>query len=430
MRSILMSGTSPFAFQQSPSYHSSSYLPKMEANMLKGYECCGTKLDSLHELLQHWEENHAQQSNQVLMHTQNDQGQASNNHPLLTVQGVPSAQNSQRTIQTNTQQSQQRSQQQQNSMGAVQDVDSLDDMDMDDNVAPPTPHATNFGYQSMQPQQNYQQSAPRVPPLNMNLANAMQTHQAMRTSNPSTPASAVQPGFNFNASISSVNTPTFTTPTSTTQRSADSSIPGTPQATDFGELPLGQDFSTMNLNFNAPMDAASLNAMMQDPNWANMNFGMEHQAPPTNMTIDEPAKRLFSKSGGQLTQQQLQHALRTGQFGNDENTQMAIAQQINSRGAVGGMLGARENKPFKCPVIGCEKAYKNQNGLKARQVPRRYFEIRLTAALVPQATRPPEPDAPGKRRWVIFHPRPCHQHPLPRKRGNGEGEAVQVRFLR
>ncbi|KAF2435586.1 hypothetical protein EJ08DRAFT_555925, partial [Tothia fuscella] len=23
-----------------------------------------------------------------------------------------------------------------------------------------------------------------------------------------------------------------------------------------------------------------------------------------------------------------------------------------------------ETKPFKCPVIGCEKAYKNQNGLK------------------------------------------------------------------
>jgi transcription factor SFP1 len=23
-----------------------------------------------------------------------------------------------------------------------------------------------------------------------------------------------------------------------------------------------------------------------------------------------------------------------------------------------------EHKPFRCPVIGCEKAYKNQNGLK------------------------------------------------------------------
>lgn len=30
--------------------------------------------------------------------------------------------------------------------------------------------------------------------------------------------------------------------------------------------------------------------------------------------------------------------------------------------AQGGL--SQEDKPFKCPVIGCEKAYKNQNGLK------------------------------------------------------------------
>ena len=28
------------------------------------------------------------------------------------------------------------------------------------------------------------------------------------------------------------------------------------------------------------------------------------------------------------------------------------------------MMMPEEHKPFKCPVIGCEKAYKNQNGLK------------------------------------------------------------------
>lgn len=35
------------------------------------------------------------------------------------------------------------------------------------------------------------------------------------------------------------------------------------------------------------------------------------------------------------------------------------------------MPPTEEPKPFKCPVIGCEKAYKNQNGLKYVQPRRR-----------------------------------------------------------
>jgi transcription factor SFP1 len=38
-------------------------------------------------------------------------------------------------------------------------------------------------------------------------------------------------------------------------------------------------------------------------------------------------------------------------------------QLLNGLAGVGGFVG-EEIKPFKCPVIGCEKAYKNQNGLK------------------------------------------------------------------
>jgi transcription factor SFP1 len=376
-----MTGTSPYAFHQSPSFHSSSYLPKMEANFLKDYSCCGITLDSLHELLQHYEENHAQPSNQIFQRPQTNQGAANlGGRSTAGGPGMQEVQNAPQNSQVAGSQIQQQPQQQQRApLPAVQDVDSLDDMEMDDdNIAPPTPLATNFGFQQLQPQQQqFQQGAPQVPPLNMNLANTMQTHQGMRGSNPSTPASAIQPGFNFNASISSVNTPTFTTPTSATQRSPDSSIPGTPLATDFGEMPLGQDFSAMNLNM--PLDTASLNAMMQDPNWANMNFGMDSGAPQMNMTIDEPAKRLFSKTGGQLTQQQLQYALRTGQLGNDEDMQKLIAQQLQGRGGVGALLGEQENKPFRCPVIGCEKAYKNQNGLKVSTwEPLIMFSARLT----------------------------------------------------
>ena len=56
----MMTGTSPFTFQ-SPSYHSSSYLPKLEAEFCRDFSCCGIPLPSLHDLLRHYEELHAQQ---------------------------------------------------------------------------------------------------------------------------------------------------------------------------------------------------------------------------------------------------------------------------------------------------------------------------------------------------------------------------------
>lgn len=72
--SIIMTGTSPFAYQ-SPSFHSSSYLPKLEANFMRDFSCCGRTLASLHDLLQHYEESHATQTPQVL-HRASQAGQA------------------------------------------------------------------------------------------------------------------------------------------------------------------------------------------------------------------------------------------------------------------------------------------------------------------------------------------------------------------
>lgn len=335
----------------------------MEANFLRDYTCCGITLDSLHELLQHYEENHAQSSSQVFQRpSAMNQIASPTSRPVTGATGVTTGQNFQTPQATSSQQAQQ-IQGQPTPLPPVQDVDNLDDMEMDDDVAPPTPMAQSFGFQPTQAT-SFQQNTPQVPQLNMNLANTMQAHQALRSSNPSTPASAVQQGFTFsnNPTVSSVNTPVFATPTSATQTSPDTSVPGTPLATDFGDANLGGDFSNMNLNM--PIDTASMNAMLQDPNWANMTFGLETVNPMAGLTIDEPAKRLFSKTGGQLTQQQLQLALRTGQLGNDENVQKLIAQQMQGRTQTGNLLGEPENKPFKCPVIGCEKAYKNQNGLK------------------------------------------------------------------
>jgi transcription factor SFP1 len=94
-------------------------------------------------------------------------------------------------------------------------------------------------------------------------------------------------------------------------------------------------------------------------------------------TIDDPAKRLYSPGGtAQMTsqqraldqqlqlQQQLQQHLQAmnldlSQFPAGTDPALVLQQMTALM-----MPPAEEHKPFRCPVIGCEKAYKNQNGLK------------------------------------------------------------------
>jgi hypothetical protein len=73
-----------------------------------------------------------------------------------------------------------------------------------------------------------------------------------------------------------------------------------------------------------------------------------------------------------LQQQFAQFGLGQGQFNNNNDLMLAYRQQQlmamqsmgNPQAAAAAMMIGEEHKPFKCPVIGCEKAYKNQNGLK------------------------------------------------------------------
>src|SRR5437016_3664655 len=55
-----MTGTQPFHYH-SPPDHSPPYLPKLEPNFFRAFSFCGQTLPSLHHLLQHYEELHAQQ---------------------------------------------------------------------------------------------------------------------------------------------------------------------------------------------------------------------------------------------------------------------------------------------------------------------------------------------------------------------------------
>ncbi|KAL1624052.1 Transcriptional regulator of ribosomal biogenesis proteins [Diplodia seriata] len=356
---IVMAGTSPYTFGRSPSFHSSSYLPKMEANFMKDFNCCGLTLDSLHELLQHFEEFHAAPSATMQRPSISGQGGFINSgrNSISSGGGInpQQAENQQMPQQQNGFRPQQFQNQQFTSNGfnksqlsTVQDMDTLEDMEMDDPQTPMGGPPSQFS--SQQPQ--FGQNNDRQPQLNINLANNVQ-NQAFRTSTPTTPNTS-HPGFPLqnNPTVSSVNTPTLGG-AGQSQRTPDSSVPGTPGEFD---QDLGNYFGGLPMGMNAQM--------MQGNNMEFGNMGFNASGyDGFDGTIDQPAKRLYSKQGGGLTPQQLQFALRQGKLGTDsELAKQLRAQQLLM--ANGGIFPGEEIKPFKCPVIGCEKAYKNQNGLK------------------------------------------------------------------
>lgn len=322
IRDDILMGTSPYNFQ-SPSFHSSSYLPKMEANFMRDYVCCGITLDSLHELLQHYEEAHAGVPNQTMGRTPRDQQSFNEARPQDTANAA--------AIMHRQQQQQQSAQGTQlNGMGgpgglaqgltkdhhlhAPQDMDELDAMELDD--AAPAVQPPQHQYQ---PQPQFGRQQPRAPSLNTSLSSAFGGSQL---STPTTP----QPNQSFNLSsnptVSSVNTPTFGT-------TSDSMV-ATP--TDYSSVETPKSGQNDGFDFS--------------------NFGMNSDM---SGTIDDPAKRLLSRQG----------------FGGNQATAQAdLARRIREQQISAGMdpntfgFGNDEIKPFRCPVIGCEKAYKNQNGLK------------------------------------------------------------------
>ncbi|APA09904.1 hypothetical protein SS1G_05845 [Sclerotinia sclerotiorum 1980 UF-70] len=390
---IIMAGTSPFPYQ-SPSYHSSSYLPKLEANFMKDFSCCGNTLATLHDLLQHYEESHAQQTpaslrnnssivrarenampngragmaapntSAVQHHAQQQQNQPSQ-QPRLSGLQMPQAGASVGGIQLMRQQ--QRSQPatpiQKSNQGAIDDMDGVEDMEMDDAIGPmdSTPD-TPVQASHHQPVQAAQQSMfGQQPRPTINLNSTMQ-HSGLRTSQPATPA-ASSFGIHNNPTVSSVNTPTLTAqPMQQSQKfSPDTSAPGTPSEMD-------GDYTSMPMNMNMGNRNMNMNNMNFPFNFGGNDLGLE-------LCIDEPAKRLYSPNGGgfsnqrALQQQFAQFGLGQAQFANNADLMRAYQQQqlmasMNAMGDPTGLMMGEEHKPFRCPVIGCEKAYKNQNGLK------------------------------------------------------------------
>lgn len=365
---------------------------------MRDFSCCGQTLPTLHDLLQHYEESHAQQTPQSLRTASAAARARENSTPnskaAIAAKAATAVQQEAQQMQSKISQERARMAQGGAPVGGIQlmrqqqsqpstevqktvqpvsdDMEGVEDMEMDDAIgpmdqAPETPVQAN-----QQPVQGAQQSMfgqqPR-PTLNLN-ASGLQ-HSGLRTSQPPTPAAG---GFGFqnNPTVSSVNTPTLSAQPFQQQQgqptfSPDTSVPGTPA----GEME--DDYA------NNQMNMAALNAQMAAANFPYyLGAGNQTLADGSlglDLCIDEPAKRLYSPNGGfnnqrQMQQQFAQFGLGQGQFGNNNDLIRAYRQQqlmaMNGMGNPGAamMMPEEEHKPFRCPVIGCEKAYKNQNGLK------------------------------------------------------------------
>ena len=393
--SIIMQGTSPFAYQ-SPSFHSSSYQPKLEADFMRDFSCCNLKLPTLHDLLEHYEENHHQQIEEM-QRRQTDEGPppdpkaALASNAAAAVKDPAQAQHQQALRQrhqamntpqrSNTPTQSQhtpRSHQQnyapipvpQPSMGQDEDA-TVGDMEMDDDFS------NQMAQYQMQQQPNmmqgnqFGQPAARAPPLDLsavNGSNALLQHQGLRNSSPNTPTSAGRTNayYQNNPTVSSVNTPTLSAhppgvhPLQQQQQfyTPESSAPGTP-----GEL---------DNNFVDTMGHMNMGFLSHPPGYNPNPWGYQANNEMLDLCIDEPAKRLFTTNGGfsNTTQQQMPQPSTTsatqlgdGQYG--ENSE--LAKTIREQQKLAGVPDPSADgipKPFHCPVIGCEKAYKNQNGLK------------------------------------------------------------------
>ena len=444
-----MQGTSPFAYQ-SPSFHSSSYLPKLEAHFMRDFSCCGEILPSLHDLLQHYEESHAQQGPPTTLQRQQSsqtsappdskaaiaagtaagiQQQAQQRHRQSdsSIVNQPNATQNTKSlgIPRNTQQHPQfKTGDFSRPLPTAQDMDAVDDMEMDDVTSS---HDMDLSLNNLQQTQYPVQNPPqitqrshfgqpaRVPPLDMNslnMPNPLQSHQGLRNSQPSTPTSAVRSGHPFqnNPTVSSVNTPTMSAHPLQQQpyrNTPDSSAPGTPRELDTFDTEFVGTVGNMHLGANQQF--------MQGSDQSLGGYGYGNGNDMVDLCIDQPAKRLFSPNGGfnPPPQQHAQLRLGTGQYGPNSE----LARRIREQQMMAGLpdtasgLDGQEPKPFRCPVIGCEKAYKNQNGLKYHKSVSRSPPITppLPFPFAPPPP-PPSPSTPPSQTTHPNHPPSAHQH--------------------
>lgn len=257
---------------------------------MRDFFCCGLTLPSLHDLLQHYEEAHAQRSTSGGQRpSQGDNRVAAMAAAAAVAQPQGSSNMGQdRGIQpdhpsngqTNFNQNQAIDPNAFTSNQPNSDLDTIDDMEMDDAMGLTDSGSHMF---SRLPNNQGAFAAPnsRVPQLSLNMLQG----QGLRGSQPGTPIAATHTLLQNNPTVSSVNTPTLSSnPLQNSQfrNTPDSSGPGTPAELDesmiggFGDLSMQGGILPQNGQFS----------------------GFGGGSDMVDLCIDEPAKRLFSPNGG------------------------------------------------------------------------------------------------------------------------------------
>ena len=354
---------------------------------MRDFSCCGLTLPSLHELLQHYEEQHAQQmtpamqkSNPSQMTTPPDSkaalaaeasaavqeraqqdrhkaesmtmSQVSTVSPISSTPATPRATKPSMCSSTAEPTSA-------HSHPSSQDMDDAPDMEMDDETLPST---TDFQSQYPNQPRMMQRSHFGQPPsarLRLEIGSPMGSHQGLRKSQPTTPVASGRRAnmYQNNPTVSSVNTPTLTTHPLQQQQymnTPDSSAPGTPG----DPVP---EVITSYINMSIGNNQRAIHGQYQGIG----GYGFGNGDGTLSMCIDDPAKRLFSLDGGfNHPPHSSLSKLGDGQYAEDSEIARTIREQQRIAGVSDSQTDGAVPKPFHCPVIGCEKAYKNQNGLK------------------------------------------------------------------
>ncbi|KAL6713779.1 Transcriptional regulator of ribosomal biogenesis proteins [Lecanora helva] len=384
---MIMQGTSPFA-HTSPSFHSASYMPRLEANFMKDFNCCNRVLPTMHDLLQHYEEDHTTYPHQPSPNPQPSQPPSARAaYAAVAAKGIQNQETNQArpppintsrqghiTQQTaSTPVTPRQSQPAQHVQrgfdpappqpSQLQDDEPAGDMEMDEDY-------TSVGANLQQPQ--YSLNPSKVPPPALDMSNTnrffQQQHQGLRNSQPTSPVSAGRNGnmYHNNPTVSSVNTPTLNTytnahPLQNQFYTPQSSAPGTPRGFD-DNLPDAMG----NMHMSNTVNPQYMHGAAYDYSSGNGN-------PMLDYCIDNPATTLRTRGGGlpvdHVQTHQSAMPASSSQLGDDqysENSQLAknIREAQKEAGVLDPSADGGPPKPFHCPVIGCEKAYKNQNGLK------------------------------------------------------------------
>lgn len=369
---------------------------------MRDFSCCDLILPTMHHLLQHWDENHGHELGPLLPQpSQSGQGRVltshSSNQATVTAGAVAAVQQQPRMGQRPLANRQAQPVQisgtsfpmssmpqyrdqplgrngnfSRTTLESVQDIDVVEDMEMDDEVSVTVQERMMVPANQQQSplhsmQQPYPQQRdpirPQVPPLDLTgiqLVNPLHHHQGLRNSQPTTPLAQSGRQLQNNPTVSSVNTPTLTTQP-IQQRHMNQDMYSAGPLTPCVHAPADNTYNGMTSDMSTPVIARF------PPSYNPHSFGFGDGYDMLDLCIDEPARRLFSQDGNNVNQQQYdQSQSGVSQFEDDhEHTKKQRGQQrmAGTTDSTGVFVGD-DQKPFKCPVIGCEKAYKNQNGLK------------------------------------------------------------------